>query len=77
MARRSNTSRKQRRSAERKGVPSTGLDRFPVLVVQLIVPLVVLAAALYIILSAPHEDSTLKWAFGIIGLLLGQRIRLT
>jgi hypothetical protein len=40
-----------------------------------VVQLAVLSAALYVILSAPHEDSTIKWAFGVVGMLLGQRLR--
>lgn len=40
-----------------------------------VVQLAVLAAALYVILSAPHEDSTVKWAFGAVGMLMGQRFR--
>jgi hypothetical protein len=47
------------------------------MIVQLVIQLVLLSAALYVILSTPHEDSTLKWAFGIIGVLLGQRIKMT
>lgn len=47
------------------------------MIAQVVVQVTILGAALYVILSAPHEDATLKWAFGIIGILLGQRIRLT
>ena len=43
--------------------------------VGVVVQLAALSAALYVILSAPHEDSTIKWAFGIVGMLLGQRLR--
>ena len=34
-----------------------------------------LAAALYIILSAGYPDSYSKWAFGMVGLIVGYWLR--
>ena len=39
--------------------------------VSIVITFIVLAAALYIILSKKYPDDTQKWAFGIIGLIIG------
>jgi hypothetical protein len=38
---------------------------------QVILSLIVLAAALYVILSKKYEDAAQKWAYGAIGMILG------
>jgi len=40
-------------------------------IVQIAISFIVLGAALYIILSKKYPDDTQKWAFGIIGLIVG------
>ena len=40
-------------------------------IVQIAVTFIVLASALYIILSKQYPDDTQKWAFGVIGLIIG------
>jgi hypothetical protein len=60
------------KTANRRGT----FNRFKILLeLHPLVELATLSTALYLILSAPHEDSTLKWAFGIVGMLVGRRIR--
>ena len=38
---------------------------------QVIVSLVVLGAALYVILSKKYPDDVQKWAFGVVGMIVG------
>ena len=40
-------------------------------VMQIIISLVILGAALYIILSKKYPDDVQKWAFGAIGTVIG------
>ena len=40
-------------------------------IVQIAVTFIVLASALYIILSKQYPDDAQKWAFGVIGLIIG------
>jgi len=39
------------------------------------VSIAVLGAGLYIILSSQYPDSTSKWAYGVIGVVLGYWLR--
>ena len=41
------------------------------LATQIAISLIVLFAALYIILSNRYDDSNTKWAFGMVGLVVG------
>jgi hypothetical protein len=45
------------------------------LFVPMIVSIAVLAAALYVILSKQYDDSYTKWAFGVIGVVIGYWLR--
>jgi hypothetical protein len=38
---------------------------------RVVVSFVVLIVAIYIILNNGYPDATIKWAFGVIGLILG------
>jgi len=38
---------------------------------QSVITLVVLLAVLFVILSGCYDESTQKWAFGIVGMILG------
>ena len=49
-----------------RGTPVT-IDK----IMQVIISLVVLGAALYVILSGKYKDDVQKWAFGAIGLIIG------
>lgn len=40
-------------------------------IMSVVVSLAVLCASLYVVLSGHYDDSTQKWAFGIIGSLIG------
>jgi len=40
-------------------------------IMRVLISLVVLAAALYVILSNKYEDDVKKWAFGVVGLIIG------
>ena len=40
-------------------------------IMRALISLVVLAAALYVILSNKYEDDVKKWAFGVVGLIVG------
>ncbi len=40
-------------------------------IMRVVVSLVVLAAALYVILSQNYESDTQKWAFGAVGMVIG------
>jgi len=42
---------------------------------RLLISLIVLAAALYVILSNAYPDAHLKWAFGIVGVIIGYWIK--
>lgn len=54
------------------GAPSgSGVTTSTGEIVQIAITFIVLAAALYIILSKKYPDDTQKWAFGIIGLIVG------
>lgn len=52
----------------------TQSDRYR-LVARVVVSLVCLCAALWVILSGVYPDATLKWAFGIVGLIIGYWLR--
>jgi len=43
----------------------------PRLVMQIVVSLVVLAAGLYVILSQVFDPDVQKWAFGVVGTVVG------
>jgi len=53
----------------RIGRPKHALD--PSVVMQMLITLMVLGAALYVILSKQYGDAEQKWAYGAIGTLLG------
>jgi uncharacterized membrane protein len=55
------------------GKPAKSRNRSDVatLVAQMVFSLLVLTAALYVILSRQYEADTQKWAFGMIGLIVG------
>jgi len=40
-------------------------------IMQVVISVVVLAAALYVILSDAYEADTQKWAYGIVGTVVG------
>ena len=40
-------------------------------IMRVLISLVVLAAALYVILSDKYDDDVKKWAFGVVGLIVG------
>lgn len=42
-----------------------------VIAMRMVITAVVLVSALYVVLSKRYETDTEKWAFGIIGLLIG------
>lgn len=44
-------------------------------VVRALVSLAALASGLFIILSGAYSDATVKWAFGIVGVVLGYWLR--
>ncbi len=44
-------------------------------VVQIIISVVVLAAALYVILEGSYPDKYAMWAFGMVGLVVGYWLR--
>ena len=44
-------------------------------IMAMLVSLVVLFAALYVILSKSYESDTQKWAYGVIGLVVGFWLR--
>jgi len=43
--------------------------------VQILVSLVILSASLYIIISRGYDEPSAKWAFSMIGLLVGYWLR--
>ena len=43
--------------------------------VRIAISLIVLGAALYVILSQKFPDESSKWAFGIVGIILGYWFR--
>lgn len=45
------------------------------LIVQILVSAVVLTASLWVILSNNYPDAHLKWAFGMIGVVIGYWLR--
>ncbi len=44
-------------------------------VVMIIISLAVLGSSLYIILSKGYDEGTMKWAYGVVGSILGFWIR--
>jgi len=46
-----------------------------ILIVRIGISAVALLAALYVILSNKYSDADVKWAFGIIGLIIGYWLR--
>jgi hypothetical protein len=44
-------------------------------IVQVIVSGVILIASLVIILSNSYPDATMKWAFGLVGVVIGYWLR--
>ena len=47
----------------------------PRLIMQIVVSLVVLGAALYVILSKQYETEAQKWASGVVGTVIGYWLR--
>jgi len=45
------------------------------LIARIFVSLVCLLSALWVILSGIYPDATLKWAFGVVGLIVGYWLR--
>jgi hypothetical protein len=42
---------------------------------QSVITLVVLVAGLFVIISGNYDESTQKWAFSIVGMILGASLR--
>lgn len=60
------------RGPKRVRVPIVRVQRHVELAVSVAITMVVLAAALYVVLSRdPYPDATQKWAFGAIGTIFG------
>jgi len=76
MASKNNLVRQQSKSARRKRTHSTSLDRFGRKSAQVFL-LLILVSALWVILSRRYDESTLRWAIGTIGVVVGQWVRLT
>ncbi len=49
--------------------------RRAIFLVRVTISLIVLVAALFVVLSASYDDSFNKWAFGIIGVVVGYWLR--
>ena len=45
------------------------------IIVRVVISLLVLGAALFVILSQRYPDDYAKWAFGVIGVVLGYWLR--
>lgn len=46
-------------------------ERRTIIIIQTVVTFIALAASLFVILSNRYPDSDLKWAFGMVGLVVG------
>jgi hypothetical protein len=46
-----------------------------ILIVRIVISSAALVAALYVILSNGYPDAHVKWAFGIVGLIIGYWLR--
>lgn len=44
-------------------------------IVRVVVSLVILAASLFVILQGNYSDATVKWAYGMAGLIVGYWLR--
>lgn len=55
----------------RAGIIAVSMNTY----MQMAVSVIVLAAALYVILSASYEDSYAKWAFTAVGTIMGFWLR--
>lgn len=53
------------------GSPLLGEPNTVGIIMQVLISLVVLGSALYVILSQKYEADTERWAFGIIGIVVG------
>jgi len=42
---------------------------------QIVISLIILAVSLFMILSNSYSDSYVKWAFGMVGLVVGYWLR--
>ena len=45
------------------------------ILVQIVVSLTVLTASLYVVLSGRYDETYAKWAFGMVGLIVGYWLR--
>ena len=53
------------------------VEELILLLAQIIVALIVTISALYVILSASYADDDKKWAFAIIGIIIGYLLNKT
>jgi hypothetical protein len=59
----------------RLGATAGATTKFVRLVMAVVVSIVVLASALYVILSGTYDISSEKWAFGTVGMIIGFWLR--